>query len=123
MCLPSESESVDPASHQKTEYPPFYALQHERDGETIFWHAERRSSLEPDDPGTELFLALRNLRRIVIVANLKPHKFRGIESRGMLLAAGGHEPGEALGLVTLDVEKEILNRRVADFFARHLRDA
>ena len=43
-------------------------------------------------------------RRIVIVANLKPHKFRGIESRGMLLAAGGHEPGEALGLVTLDVE-------------------
>jgi methionyl-tRNA synthetase len=43
-------------------------------------------------------------RRIVIVANLKPHKFRGIESRGMLLAAGGREPGEALGLVTLDGE-------------------
>src|SRR6266536_5793512 len=43
-------------------------------------------------------------RRIVIVANLKPHKFRGIESRGMLLAAGGHDPGEALGLVTLDIE-------------------
>jgi methionyl-tRNA synthetase len=43
-------------------------------------------------------------RRIVIVANLKPHKFRGIESRGMLLAAGGHESGEALGFVTLDAE-------------------
>ncbi len=43
-------------------------------------------------------------RRIVIVANLKPHKFRGIESRGMLLAAGGHDPGKALGLVTLDIE-------------------
>jgi methionyl-tRNA synthetase len=43
-------------------------------------------------------------RRIIVVANLKPHKFRGIESRGMLLAAGGHEPGEALGLATFDVE-------------------
>ena len=43
-------------------------------------------------------------RRIVIVANLKPHKFRGIESRGMLLAAGGRGPGEALGLIALDKE-------------------
>jgi methionyl-tRNA synthetase len=43
-------------------------------------------------------------RRIIVVANLKPHKFRGIESRGMLLAAGGHEPGEALGLATFDIE-------------------
>jgi methionyl-tRNA synthetase len=43
-------------------------------------------------------------RRIIVVANLKPHKFRGIESRGMLLAAGGHEPGEALGLATFDLE-------------------
>src|SRR3954453_5606375 len=43
-------------------------------------------------------------RRIVIVANLKPHKFRGIESRGMLLAAGGRGPGEELGLISLDKE-------------------
>ena len=41
-------------------------------------------------------------KRIIVVANLKPRRMRGIESRGMLLAAGGHEPGETLGLVTLD---------------------
>jgi methionyl-tRNA synthetase len=43
-------------------------------------------------------------RRIVIVANLKPAKLRGVESRGMLLAAGGRAEGEDLGLVTLDKE-------------------
>jgi methionyl-tRNA synthetase len=41
-------------------------------------------------------------KRIVIVANLKPARIRGVESRGMLLAAGGRAPGERLGLVTLD---------------------
>jgi methionyl-tRNA synthetase len=41
-------------------------------------------------------------KRIVIVANLKPARIRGVESRGMLLAAGGRGPGETLGLVTLD---------------------
>ena len=41
-------------------------------------------------------------KRIVIVANLKPARIRGVESRGMLLAAGGRGPGEQLGLVTLD---------------------
>jgi methionyl-tRNA synthetase len=43
-------------------------------------------------------------RRIVIVANLKPAKLRGVESRGMLLAAGGRGDGEELGLITLDKE-------------------
>jgi methionyl-tRNA synthetase len=43
-------------------------------------------------------------KRIVIVANLKPAKIRGVESRGMLLAAGGRAEGEDLGLVTLDKE-------------------
>lgn len=43
-------------------------------------------------------------RRIVIVANLKPAKLRGVESRGMLLAAGGRSEGEELGLITLDKE-------------------
>ena len=38
-------------------------------------------------------------KRIVIVANLKPAKLRGVESQGMLLAA---EKGENLSLVTLD---------------------
>ena len=41
-------------------------------------------------------------KRIVVVANLKPARIRGVESRGMLLAAGGRGPGEELGLVTLD---------------------
>jgi methionyl-tRNA synthetase len=43
-------------------------------------------------------------KRIVIIANLKPAKIRGVESRGMLLAAGGRAEGETLGLVTLDKE-------------------
>ena len=41
-------------------------------------------------------------RRIVVVANLQPARIRGIESRGMLLAAGGRTPGQAFGLVTVD---------------------
>lgn len=41
-------------------------------------------------------------KRIVIVANLKPARIRGVESRGMLLAAGGRAEGDELGLVTLD---------------------
>jgi methionyl-tRNA synthetase len=40
-------------------------------------------------------------RTIVIVANLKPAKIRGIESRGMLLAA---KRGDALRLITVDGE-------------------
>jgi methionyl-tRNA synthetase len=43
-------------------------------------------------------------QRIVIVANLKPARIRGVESRGMLLAAGGRAEGETLGLITLDKE-------------------
>lgn len=40
-------------------------------------------------------------RRIVVVANLQPARIRGVESRGMLLAAGGRGPGEAFALVTV----------------------
>jgi methionyl-tRNA synthetase len=43
-------------------------------------------------------------KRIVIIANLKPARIRGVESRGMLLAAGGRAPGEELGLITLDTD-------------------
>lgn len=43
-------------------------------------------------------------KRIVIVANLKTARLRGVESRGMLLAAGGRGPGEELGLLTLDTD-------------------
>lgn len=39
-------------------------------------------------------------KQIVVVANLKPAKLRGIESRGMLLAA--HGEGSELALVTVD---------------------
>ncbi|HLI26290.1 MAG TPA: methionine--tRNA ligase subunit beta [Chloroflexota bacterium] len=41
-------------------------------------------------------------RQIIVVANLKPARLRGVESQGMLLAAGGREPGEPLGLLTVD---------------------
>lgn len=40
-------------------------------------------------------------RKVVVVANLKPAKLRGIESHGMLLAAGGQE---VVDLVTVDAE-------------------
>ena len=40
-------------------------------------------------------------RRIVVVANLQPARIRGVESRGMLLAAGGRGPGDAFALVTV----------------------
>ena len=39
--------------------------------------------------------------RIIVVANLQPARIRGVESRGMLLAAGGRAPGEAFGLATV----------------------
>jgi len=39
-------------------------------------------------------------RRIVVVANLKPRKLKGIESKGMLLAASDHSTGK-LAVVTL----------------------
>ena len=41
-------------------------------------------------------------RKIVVVANLEPARIRGVESQGMLLAAGGRAPGAALGLLTVD---------------------
>ncbi len=40
-------------------------------------------------------------KKIIVVSNLKPAKLRGIESKGMLLAADG---GEKLGLLTTDAE-------------------
>src|SRR5688572_10774374 len=39
---------------------------------------------------------------IVIVANLEPAKIRGIESQGMLLAAGGRAKGEEFSLLAPD---------------------
>jgi methionyl-tRNA synthetase len=41
-------------------------------------------------------------RKIIVVANLAPARIRGVESQGMLLAAGGREPGAPLGLLTVD---------------------
>ncbi len=43
-------------------------------------------------------------RQIVVVANLKPAVIRGVESRGMLLAAVWRGGGEELSLVTVDRE-------------------
>jgi methionyl-tRNA synthetase len=44
-------------------------------------------------------------KRIVIVANLEPATIRGLQSQGMLLAAGGRAEGADLGLLV--VEREI----------------
>lgn len=38
-------------------------------------------------------------KRVIVIANLKPAKIRGVESRGMVLAA---DSGEILGLLTVD---------------------
>lgn len=43
-------------------------------------------------------------RKIIIIANLAPRKLRGIESQGMLLAAGNKEEGKC---VLLSLEKDI----------------
>ncbi len=40
-------------------------------------------------------------KKVVLVANLMPAKLRGVESRGMILAA---QEGEALALVTVEGE-------------------
>jgi methionyl-tRNA synthetase len=40
-------------------------------------------------------------RRVVVVANLKPAKLMGHESQGMILAAGGGEPGNVPCLLSV----------------------
>lgn len=42
-------------------------------------------------------------KRIVVVANLEPAKLRGVESQGMLLAAGGRDD-TPLALLTVDAD-------------------
>jgi methionyl-tRNA synthetase len=44
-------------------------------------------------------------KKIVVVSNLKPAKFRGEESNGMILAAGSEEGG--FSILTLDREAPI----------------
>ena len=41
-------------------------------------------------------------RKIIVVANLAPARIRGVESQGMLLAAGGRAPDAPLGLLSVD---------------------
>jgi methionyl-tRNA synthetase len=41
-------------------------------------------------------------RKIVVVANLAPARIRGVESQGMLLAAGGRAPGATFSLLSVD---------------------
>lgn len=55
--------SSDPAVNRSTEYPPFHGLDHSQGtrGGRIFWHMRRERSLEENDPGTEVYLALVNL--------------------------------------------------------------
>ncbi len=55
--------------------------------------------------GIKQFYKLDELKgkKIIVVANLKPAKLRGVESQGMLLAAGGDDK---LALLTLDRDLE-----------------
>ncbi len=48
-------------------------------------------------------------KRIVVVANLEPAKLRGVESQGMLLAAGGRD-GVDLALLTVDQDVPVGTR-------------
>jgi methionyl-tRNA synthetase len=41
-------------------------------------------------------------RKIIVVANLQPARIRGVESQGMLLAAGGRAAGAAFSLLGVD---------------------
>ena len=41
-------------------------------------------------------------RKIIVVANLAPARIRGVESQGMLLAAGGRATDASLGLLSVD---------------------
>ena len=41
-------------------------------------------------------------RKIIVVANLAPARIRGVESQGMLLAAGGRATDAPLGLLSVD---------------------
>ncbi len=41
-------------------------------------------------------------RRIVVLANLQPRKVRGVESRGMLLAATWGEKGDDVAILSVD---------------------
>jgi len=46
-------------------------------------------------------------RKVIVIANLEPAKIRGVESRGMLLAAGEEK---ALGLLTVDADVPVGTR-------------
>jgi len=54
--------------------------------------------------GIAAFLGPEQLvgRKIVVVANLQPARIRGVESQGMLLAAGGRAAGAAFSLLSVD---------------------
>ena len=54
--------------------------------------------------GIAAFLTPEQLvgRKIVVVANLEPARIRGVESQGMLLAAGGRAPGAPFSLLSVD---------------------
>ena len=54
--------------------------------------------------GIAAFLGPEQLvgRKIVVVANLRPARIRGVESQGMLLAAGGRAPGAAFSILSVD---------------------
>ncbi len=58
--------STVPYLNKIVHYQPFYSYQHAYDEETgeeeVFWYATRQVSMEKDDPGTEVYLSLVDLK-------------------------------------------------------------
>lgn len=50
--------SVDPTAGTKTEYRPFYGVDHAPDGPAAYWYATRKPSDRDGDRGTDVFLSL-----------------------------------------------------------------
>ena len=51
--------TTSPDRREVTRYEPFYSNHHGRAAKSqTFWHATRRASTRPDDPGTEMYISL-----------------------------------------------------------------
>lgn len=56
--------SSDPAKGATTDYQPFYSFRHGQSVDQVerFWYAARRTSIQKDDHGTEVYLSLVDLK-------------------------------------------------------------
>lgn len=73
---------------------------------TIDLGSERRqiiAGIKPWYPAAETLVG----KQVVVVTNLEPRKVRGMESKGMLLAAGKGEPGHWEDVVVLVTDRQL----------------